>query len=248
MKDRKKILVLMAAGSGVRMGASLPKQFLELAGKPVLQRSMEIFLDAVPDIQVITVLPKEYFTWWKEKCLAMNFTCPQLLVAGGITRFHSVRNALLRIREEAIVAIHDGVRPLVSPELLERMFARMESGSCRALIPVIPSVDTLKVLDWKEDTAGNRTLSLSDETVDRNRIWGAQTPQLFLSEDIRAAYSQPYDTVFTDDASVAVKKGIPLSFCLGERYNIKLTTPEDFALAERLQANPSFRNSRAYNP
>ena len=108
-------------------------------------------------------------------------------------------------------------------------------------------MDTLKVLDWKEDAAGNRTLSLSDET------WigtgsGAQTPQLFLSEDIRAAYSQPYDTAFTDDASVAVKKGIPLSFCLGERYNIKLTTPEDFALAEKLQANPPFRNFRAYNP
>jgi len=248
MRDRKKILVLMAAGSGVRMGAPLPKQFLDLAGRPVLQRTMEVFLDAVPGIQVITVLPKEYITWWKEKCLAMNFTCPQLLVTGGITRFHSVRNALTRIQEEAIVAIHDGVRPLVSPGLLERMFARMESGSCRALIPVIPSVDTLKVLDWKEDAAGNRTLSLSDETVDRNRIWGAQTPQMFLSEDIRAAYSQPYDTAFTDDASVALKKRIPLSFCLGERYNIKLTTPEDFALAERLQANPPSRNSRACNP
>lgn len=248
MSDRKKILVIMAAGSGMRMGADLPKQFLSLAGKPVLQRTMEVFLAAVPDLRVITVLPKDYVSFWKEKCLTMNFTCPQLIVTGGITRFHSVRNALARIRASAVVAIHDGVRPLVSAGLLEKMFARMQEGSCRALIPVVPSIDSLKVLDWQEDVAGNRILSQSDEQVDRRRVWCAQTPQLFLSEDIEAAYSQAYDTSFTDDASVVRRYGIPLSFCEGERYNIKLTTPEDFALAEKLQASPLSSCSRVYNP
>ena len=245
MDARGKILVVMAAGSGLRMGTALPKQFLSLGGKPVLQRTIEVFLAAVPGLQVITVLPKDYVTWWKDKCLKQNFTCPQRLVTGGITRFHSVRNALARIQAPAIVAIHDGVRPLVSPELLSRLFARMEDGSCRALIPVIPSVDTLKVLDWAEDAAGDRVLVQSGEQVDRSRVWCAQTPQLFLSEDIQAAYSQPYDTAFTDDASVARKNGIPLSFCPGERYNIKLTTPEDFALAELLQATLLPGGSRA---
>lgn len=230
--DRKKILIVMAAGSGVRMGAPLPKQFLGLGGRPMLQRTIEVFLEAVPLIRVITVLPREYVSFWKRKCLEMNFTCPQLLVAGGITRFHSVKNALERVDDESIVAIHDGARPLVSGKLVADMFARMESGSCSALIPVVPSVDTLKVLDRQEDGR----LSSSGETVDRSRIWCAQTPQMFLSGPIRAAYSQPFDTSFTDDASVAQKKGIPLSFCEGERYNFKITTPEDLALAEKVSA------------
>ena len=222
----------MAAGSGVRMGASVPKQFLDLGGVPVLRRTIEAFTSAVPGIKVVTVLPKEHIAFWKEYCLSSNFDYPQLLVRGGITRFHSVRNALERLPDGAVVAIHDGVRPLVSSSMIKNMFARMDSGSVRALIPVIPSVDTLKVLERVKDPAGNEVLvSPEGEDVDRSRIFGAQTPQMFLSEDIKAAYSQPFDTAFTDDASVAREKGIPLSFCFGERYNFKLTSPEDLSLA-----------------
>ena len=234
MNRDSKILIVMAAGSGTRMGASLPKQFLDLGGKPILRRTIETFVAAVPDLKVVTVLPKEHLAYWKEYCLANDFTCPQLLVAGGITRFHSVRNALGRIPDGAIVAIHDGVRPLVSSGLVRNMFSRMAEGSIRALIPVVPSVDTLKVLDRVEDPLGGTRLVDSGEDVDRARIFGAQTPQMFMSEDIRAAYSQAFDTSFTDDASVARKKGIPLSFCEGERYNFKLTSPEDLALARML--------------
>lgn len=231
----KKILVVTAAGSGVRMGAAVPKQFLELGGKPVLRRTIEAFVRACPDIKVITVLPKDHIPFWKDYCRHNEFYCPQTIVTGGITRFHSVRNALAHVPEDSVVAIHDGVRPLVSESLVRGMFEKMESGRIRALIPVVPMVDTLKVLDRVRDDLGNEILTESvGERVDRSRIFGAQTPQLFRAEDIRAAYSQAFDVAFTDDASVAMAKGIPLSFCEGERYNFKLTTPEDLALAEMI--------------
>lgn len=230
--SRKRILIVMAAGSGVRMGASVPKQFLDLGGVPVLRRTIEAFVSAVPDIKVFTVLPEDHIPFWKEYCLSSGFNCPQSLVSGGFTRFHSVRNALKKVPDGAIVAIHDGVRPLLSVALIKNMFARMDAGNVRALVPVIPSVDTLKVIDRVKDQAGDEVMvSPEREEVDRSRIFGAQTPQMFLSEDIKAAYSQAFDTTFTDDASVARKKGIPLSFCDGERLNFKLTSPEDLSLA-----------------
>ena len=229
----------MAAGSGTRMGSATPKQFLDLGGKPVLRRTIETFVSAIPDIKVITVLPKEHISFWKEYCLSSEFTCPQLLVSGGITRFHSVRNALERVPDGAIVAIHDGVRPLVSTGLIREMFSKMEGGRIHALIPVVPSVDTLKVLDTVQSDLGERILKDSGEGIDRSRVFGAQTPQMFLSEDIKDAYSQAFDTSFTDDASVVSKKGIPLSFCAGERYNFKLTSPEDLSLARMITSSLS---------
>lgn len=239
MTHGNKILIAMAAGSGTRMGSATPKQFLDLGGKPVLRRTIETFVSAIPDIKVITVLPKEHISFWKEYCLSSEFTCPQLLVSGGITRFHSVRNALERVPDGAIVAIHDGVRPLVSTGLIREMFSKMEGGSIHALIPVVPSVDTLKVLDTVQSDLGEKILKDSGEGIDRSRVFGAQTPQMFLSEDIKDAYSQAFDTSFTDDASVVSKKGIPLSFCAGERYNFKLTSPEDLSLARMITSSLS---------
>ena len=227
-----KILIAMAAGSGTRMGSETPKQFLSLGGVPILRRTMETFIAAVPGIQVVTVLPNDYLSFWKEYCLSADFTYPQTLVSGGFTRFHSVRNALARIPDGTIVAIHDGVRPLVSRDLVRNMFTEMEERNLDALIPVVPAVDTLKVLDTVQGHDGEILVSAEGEEVDRSRIFGAQTPQMFRSEAIREAYSLPFDTAFTDDASVARKKGIPLSFCNGERYNFKITSPEDLALAE----------------
>ncbi|MBQ6184988.1 MAG: 2-C-methyl-D-erythritol 4-phosphate cytidylyltransferase [Bacteroidales bacterium] len=239
MTHGNKILIAMAAGSGTRMGSATPKQFLDLGGKPVLRRTIETFVSAIPDIKVITVLPKEHISFWKEYCLSSEFTCPQLLVSGGITRFHSVRNALERVPDGAIVAIHDGVRPLVSTGLIREMFSKMEGGRIHALIPVVPSVDTLKVLDTVQSDLGEKILKDSGEGIDRSRVFGAQTPQMFLSEDIKDAYSQAFDTSFTDDASVVSKKGIPLSFCAGERYNFKLTSPEDLSLARMITSSLS---------
>ncbi len=238
--SKKRILIVMAAGSGARMGSSTPKQFLDLGGVPVLRRTIEVFVSAVPDIRVITVLPQDHIPFWKEYCLSSGFDCPQTLVSGGFTRFHSVRNALRKVPDGAVVAIHDGVRPLLSADLIMNMFARMDSGDVRSLIPVIPSVDTLKVIDRVKDAEGKEVLvSPEGEVVDRSRIFGAQTPQMFLSEDIKEAYSQAFDTAFTDDASVARKKGIPLSFCDGERYNLKLTSPEDLSLARLIISSSS---------
>lgn len=239
MTHGNKILIAMAAGSGTRMGSATPKQFLDLGGKPVLRRTIETFVSAIPDIKVITVLPKEHISFWKEYCLSSEFTCPQLLVSGGITRFHSVRNALERVPDGAIVVIHDGVRPLVSTGLIREMFSKMEGGRIHALIPVVPSVDTLKVLDTVQSDLGEKILKDSGEGIDRSRVFGAQTPQMFLSEDIKDAYSQAFDTSFTDDASVVSKKGIPLSFCAGERYNFKLTSPEDLSLARMITSSLS---------
>lgn len=238
--SRKRILIVMAAGSGTRMGASVPKQFLNLGGVPILRRTIETFVAAVPGIKVVTVLPEDHIAFWKEYCLTSAFNCPQTLVPGGITRFHSVRNALRKVPDGAIVAIHDGVRPLLSTAMIRNMFERMDSSDVRALIPVVPSVDTLKVIDRVKDENGDEVMvSPEGEEVDRGRIFGAQTPQMFLSEDIKEAYSQAFDTAFTDDASVARKKGIPLSFCAGERYNFKLTSPEDLALARLIISSSS---------
>ena len=224
----KRILytVFVAGGTGSRMGAGIPKQFLDLNGIPILQRTMTTFLGAVPDMKVVTVLPRQYFDTWKKLCAVNSFDIPQILVEGGITRFHSVQNALARIPDGAVAAIHDGVRPLVSRGLVARMFAGMQD--CRALIPVLPVTDTLKTLD--RDASG--VLSTADAPeIDRSRIYGAQTPQMFHSEVIKAAYKQPYDVSFTDDASVLRRYGEPLSYIEGERLNIKITTPEDLSLA-----------------
>jgi 2-C-methyl-D-erythritol 4-phosphate cytidylyltransferase len=227
--ERKKYLVVTAGGSGLRMGSALPKQFLSLDGRAVLQRTIERFVEASPDIQVITVLPEGHVAWWRRYCQEKGFNCPQRLVKGGITRFHSVRNALAHVPDGAVVAIHDGVRPLLSADLIRAMFAQMDQG-VRALIPVVPMVDTLAVLDKVSDGS----LKDSGELVDRSRVYGVQTPQVFRSEDLKAAYAQGYDTLFTDDASVARRYGIPLSYIAGERNNIKLTTQEDLLLAEAI--------------
>lgn len=219
----------MAAGSGTRMGAEKPKQFLELGGKMILRRTIEVFLEACPGITVITVLPQQYVSFWRDYCYRDNFICPQILVKGGLTRFHSVRNALDKVPDGALVAIHDGVRPLVTPELVREMFDKAESQE--ALIPVIPCVDTMKVLQKESDGA---LASVPGAGADRSVLYGAQTPQVFHSELLKSAYSQAYDTTFTDDASVVERYGKSLSYIEGERLNIKMTTKEDLILAEAI--------------
>lgn len=225
--ERKKYLIVSAGGSGTRMGSALPKQFLELDAVPILRRTIEVFLRAIPDIQVITVLPEAHIGYWRQYCLRDNFVCPQRLVKGGFTRFHSVKNALKYVPDQALVAVHDGVRPLITVEKIRELFAAAEQNP--AVIPVLPVTDTLKVLQKQE----GRLVS-TGEQMDRSRIWGAQTPQVFQSEQLKAAYTQQFDTLFTDDASVAERFGIPLCFLEGERFNLKITTPEDLVLARAI--------------
>ena len=226
--ERKKILIVTAGGMGTRMGASVPKQFIELEGKPILRLTIERFLQAEPDLQVITVLPEAHVIPWRQYCIKADFTCPQRLVKGGFTRFHSVQNALAHVPDGALVAVHDGVRPLLSVDKIREMFSKAQSVP--ALIPVMPVTDTLKVL--KKEADGR--LAATGEPIDRSRIYGAQTPQIFYSEVLKQAYTQGFDTLFTDDASVAERYGIPLTFIAGERYNLKITTPEDLIVAKLL--------------
>ena len=220
----------MAAGSGTRMGAQVPKQFLELGGKAVLQRTIEVFQRACEGVSVITVLPKEHMNYWREYCLSRNFTCPQVLVAGGITRFHSVRNALAKVPEGALVAIHDGVRPLVTEELVRKLFETAEQES--AVVPVIPCIDTMKVLENKDGALK----TIPGAKADRSVLYGAQTPQIFHSEVVKNAYMMAYDTAFTDDASVVEKYGKDICYVEGERFNIKITTQDDMVLAKAIDA------------
>lgn len=216
--------VIMAAGSGSRMGADQPKQFIRLEDKPILRMTIEKFVSAVPDVRIITVLPQDYIPYWREYCAVSNFSCRQTLVAGGITRFHSVRNALERVPEGVTVAIHDGVRPFVPEDLIREMRNHMET--CPALIPVMPCVDTMVRLEGGLDSTGT--------PLDRTGVYAVQTPQMFRSEELKQAYSGAYDTSFTDDSAVARRFGIPLSYIEGDRSNIKLTTPHDLALARAL--------------
>ena len=226
--DRKFYAIIVAAGSGLRLGSSVPKQFLDLGGKPVLRRTMEQFLAAVPDVRLVVVLPRDWEDYWKQQCIESNFNVPQVLSRGGLTRFHSVQAALAKVPDGAVVAVHDGVRPRVSPALIRRMLEMMEER--HALIPVTPVADTLKVLR-KE---GEELLPVEGRILDRSEVYAAQTPQMFRSEDLKAAYTQPYDLSFTDDASVAASYGIPLSFVEGERYNLKITTVQDLEVARKL--------------
>lgn len=202
------------------MGGNTPKQFLKIAGVPVLQYTIESFLKACPQARVVTVLPREHIDTWKSLCEQHALNCPQILVAGGMTRFHSVRNALAKVPDGAIVAVHDGVRPLASAALICRMLEQMEQ--CDALIPALPVTDSLKYRDG----------SLPEP--DRSGIVAVQTPQMFRSEILKEAYRQAYCEAFTDDASVVARLGVPISFTEGEKSNVKITTPEDLRLVEWL--------------
>ena len=221
--------VFVAGGSGVRMGTDVPKQFLILGGRPILQQSIMKFLQACPELVPVVALPQDHIQTWKRLCAEYHFDLPQIVVEGGITRFHSVRNALAKVPDGAMVFIHDGVRPLISVDLIRRILET--SNEQRSVIPVIPVTDTLKSLV----PAGDGTLKAGGEPdPDRAKLFGAQTPQLFPSELIKKAYETGYDQSFTDDASVARASNIPLTYIEGERYNIKITTPEDLFLAEKL--------------
>ncbi len=211
-------VIFVAGGSGTRMGAGRPKQFLELRGKMILRRSIEKFYAAVPSMHAVTVLPREYIEPWRNYCTSSSVVFSQTFVEGGLTRFQSVRNALEKIPDGVIVAVHDGVRPFVSESLIVRMLERMET--CDALIPVLPVTDTLRSTDPDR------------EDPDRSKVVAVQTPQFFRSEVLKKAYRQAYDLSFTDDASVVAKSGVPVEMIEGERFNIKITTPEDLLLGD----------------
>jgi 2-C-methyl-D-erythritol 4-phosphate cytidylyltransferase len=217
----KKFVVIVAGGSGSRMGFEIPKQFLELCGKPVLMHTLQVFHDFDPQSSLILVLPESQLYFWAGLCLKYAFELPHQVISGGKTRFHSVQNGIRQIEGEGIVFIHDGVRPLVSRETLERCFeTAQKSGNA---IPVLPVNESLRKMD------DNRNIS-----VDRSLYFSVQTPQTFRSEQILEAFNQDFDPAFTDDASVAEKAGFSIHMVEGNRENIKITNPVDLIIAEAL--------------
>jgi 2-C-methyl-D-erythritol 4-phosphate cytidylyltransferase len=215
----KKFAIIVAGGSGSRMGIEIPKQFLEVCGKPILMRTIQAFYDYDPEFELILVLPEAQQKFWAELCLKHLFSIPLRIANGGETRFHSVSNGLKLIDGEGIVFIHDGVRPLVSQETLERCFeSSVISGNA---IPVLPVTESLR------KTEGNQNIS-----VDRSQYFSVQTPQTFRSEQIREAFRQNYDPTFTDDASVVEKAGFIIHMVEGNCENIKITGPTDLIIAE----------------
>ncbi len=216
----KKFALIVAGGSGLRMGKEVPKQFLVLAGKPLLMHTIETFFTYDPDVEVILVLPASQFAFWDNLCEQYQFHYPVRIVPGGPFRFYSVKNGLDAIMDEGIVFIHDGVRPLVSCETIGHCYeTALEKGNA---VPVVPVSESVR---WLGDK-GN-------EVLDRNRIRLIQTPQTFRVSLIQKAYSFPFNEKFTDDASVLENAGHEIFLTEGNRENIKITWPEDMETAER---------------
>ncbi|MBL0270034.1 MAG: 2-C-methyl-D-erythritol 4-phosphate cytidylyltransferase [Chitinophagaceae bacterium] len=217
----KKYAVIVAGGAGMRMGGSLPKQFLLLKDKPVLYYTIKTFLESYPDIQVILVLPVDYTDMGQEIIDAWFDKERIRITAGGETRFHSVQNGLSLIEEESIIFVHDGVRCLLSTDLIHRCYQQaVETGTA---IPAIPSKDSIRLLTDE----GN-------EAFDRNKVMLIQTPQTFHSKILIPAFQIDYKDKFTDEATVVEAFGMKVSLVEGEERNIKITRPVDIVIAEQL--------------
>lgn len=216
----KYIAIIVAGGKGSRMNQTVPKQFLELQGKPVLMHTLEAFAKCALKPEIILVLNIHQHEFWEELCSKYNFRITHQLVKGGAERFDSVKNGLKKIKGDGVVAIHDAVRPLISPELIETIFKAAEvDGNA---ITAVQAVDSVRI-----QIEGQHATPLN-----RNEIFLVQTPQAFHLKQLKKAYLQPYRIDFTDDASVVEKAGYPIHLVPGERTNIKITYTEDLQLAD----------------
>jgi 2-C-methyl-D-erythritol 4-phosphate cytidylyltransferase len=221
----KKYAIIVAGGVGLRMGSLLPKQFLLIHNWPIVWYTMQVFLKSYKDLQIILVLPEEYFDTGRSICDEMNPHNPILTVIGGATRFHSVQKGLSLVKEPSVVFVHDSVRCLVSPSLIHLCYEEtIQFGSA---IPCIESRDSIRILT---DTG--------HASVKRTDVKLVQTPQTFLSEQILLAYQADFQENFTDDASVLEAAGYSAHLVEGEVNNIKITTPLDLAIAEKLLEPP----------
>lgn len=215
----KKYAIIVAGGTGQRMGENLPKQFLALSGKPILLHTLEAFYLYDNSIQIIVTLPAHEIQFWDELCIWNDVYTPHKVVAGGETRFHSVKNGLEHVEANSLVAIHDGVRPFVSREIIDNAYqTAAEKGSAIAAVEVKDSIR--RVCDEK------------NENIDRSTLRAIQTPQTFQSSLIKKAFDIPYTKDITDDASVMEKAGHDVTLIAGSYKNIKITTPEDLLIAE----------------
>ena len=220
-------VIIVAGGKGLRMGSDIPKQFLPIGGKPVLMRTLERFREYDADLQIILVLPEAQQAYWHQLCEEYHFDVTYTLANGGQTRFHSVQNGLAKVPDDAegVVGVHDGVRPFPSIEVIRNCYETARTS--KAVIPVIPVVETVRHLSPS-------TLPPSSQTVPRDEYRLVQTPQCFDIQLFKAANRQPYNDGFTDDASVVESYGHQITLVEGNRENIKITTPYDLKIAEVL--------------
>ena len=217
----KRGVIIVAGGSGRRMGGALPKQFMMLDNEPILARSINRMHEALPAAEIVVVLPEEHVELWKN--IAARFDVARHKIAlGGKERFHSVKNGLEALSNEVcIVGIHDAVRPLASKKLVIKLFLEAENNV--AVIPVVAPIDSYRIIEGNES-----------RIIDRSALRMVQTPQVFQAESLRKAYEQPFSTTFTDDASVMEAAGHKVTLVEGERENIKITTPSDMLIAEAI--------------
>jgi 2-C-methyl-D-erythritol 4-phosphate cytidylyltransferase len=222
MENSQKCVIIVAGGSGTRMGTDVPKQFLLLVGKPILMHTIEVFYRFDQTMKIVVVLPFDQHQVWKDLCTNHAFTIPHQLASGGKVRFDSVKNGLAYAPQSGIIAIHDGVRPLVSQETIQRCFDAMKTA--KAVIPVVPVTESVR----------QRLSDTVSIPVVRDAYALVQTPQVFDAETIHNAYKQPFSHTFTDDATVVENIGVNVQLVEGNFENIKITRPVDLKIAESL--------------
>lgn len=219
----KKYAIIVAGGTGTRMGNSTPKQFLLLNDKPVLFYTIKVFLEAYPDVQIVLVLPEEYTDLGREIIDAYFDYSRIQITAGGETRFHSVKNGLALVEKESIIFVHDAVRCLATVELIHRCYENaLDTGSA---VPALRSKDSVRLLNEEEN---------DNEVVDRSKVVFIQTPQTFHSRILLPAFEIDYKERFTDEATVIEAFGLKISLVEGDENNIKITRPVDMVIAEKI--------------
>ncbi|MDZ7633149.1 MAG: 2-C-methyl-D-erythritol 4-phosphate cytidylyltransferase [Bacteroidales bacterium] len=216
-------ILIVAGGSGRRMGSSVPKQFLPLRQRPLLMHTIERFHSFDSSCTITLVLPEQHISLWRELTTSHLFSVPHKIVAGGEERFHSVKNGLDSLPAAGLVAIHDGVRPLVSHETIERCFAEAELSG--AVIPVVAPPESVRMVTVRGSIP-----------LDRSNIRLVQTPQVFSLAIVKKAYQCDYSPEFTDDATVVERAGFPVSLVEGNAENIKITTPAHLLYADAIMA------------
>lgn len=214
-------VIIVAGGSGRRMGATLPKQFMMLGNEPILAHSINRIHEALPAAEIVVVLPEEHIALWRN--IAARFdVAHHKITAGGTERFYSVKNGLKELSDDVkIIAIHDAVRPLASKKLIIKLILEAEKNI--AVIPVVAPVDSFRKIEGD-----------NSKIIDRSALRIVQTPQVFDATILRRAYEQDFSSTFTDDASVVEAIGEKITLCEGERGNLKITTPEEMVIASAL--------------
>ena len=216
-----KYAIIVAGGTGSRMKGDTPKQFMQLSGKPVILYSIEAFFKYDPSVQIILVIHPDYLSLWENLAREYKISIPLQVVAGGKTRFDSVKNGLRLIQDNGLVAVHDAARPVINDDFIGRLFSA--ASTYGSAIPVVHLNDTIRIIEGDISHQQDRTF-----------LRAVQTPQVFRVQELQRAYSQPYQSNFTDDGSVLETAGFPLHLTEGRQGNIKITHLQDIAVAEVL--------------